>query len=465
MIYKNWTLNTFFLLIISSNILFIACLSDQSNEYANFEKHAIPKTKYTINPHKDTTLFGPQGTRIFIGAETFQIPINTLHKDSIGIVLKEFYRHSDILLANLETASDGEILETAGMLHIKALAGNELLEMKPNKRIVVHFPKKSQKKRTMNLFYADEKTSTDTSVNNWKIDTVNLIKKTLNLSSFGWWYPEYGDSTGYDFKPKNFVDTGYYWNPLNFYVQSYEFSESTKKEIETTLNKNDFPNFDSWNDYGLECQMEISTEGFIKNPQINTNVSKKAKQEILQFLFKLPQLEPGKNKYGEIIERKGLLFIQGGNIIPLYKTNKEYLESFNRKYASFEHVPIQNMDDAEMNFYIFSVNKLGWINCDRFIDSKETIDLIVETPIDPQVKIKMIFNDINGVLKAKVSDNYYRFNNVPKNKGVTLFATKKNTNGQLMVALKKIVISEDPIKDLKFSPITLGELKTKLDEI
>ena len=146
MIYKNWTLKTFFLLIISSNILFIACLSDQSNEYANFEKHAIPKTKYTINPHKDTTLFGPQGTRIFIGAETFQIPINTLHKDSIGIVLKEFYRHSDILLANLETASDGEILETAGMLHIKALAGNELLEMKPNKRIVVHFPKKSQKK-------------------------------------------------------------------------------------------------------------------------------------------------------------------------------------------------------------------------------------------------------------------------------------------------------------------------------
>ena len=317
----------------------------------------------------------------------------------------------------------------------------------------------------MNLFYADEKTSTDTSVNNWKIDTVNLIKKTLNLSSFGWWYPEYGDSTGYDFKPKNFVDTGYYWNPLNFYVQSYEFSESTKKEIETTLNKNDFPNFDSWNDYGLECQMEISTEGFIKNPQINTNVSKKAKQEILQFLFKLPQLEPGKNKYGEIIERKGLLFIQGGNIIPLYKTNKEYLESFNRKYASFEHVPIQNMDDAVMNFYIFSANKLGWINCDRFIDTKETIDLIVETPIDPQVKIKMIFNDINGVLKAKVSDNYYRFNNVPKNKGVTLFATKKNTNGQLMVALKKIVISEDPIKDLKFSPITLGELKTKLDEI
>ena len=34
------------------------------------------------------------------------------------------------------------------------------------------------------------------------------------------------------------------------------------------------------------------------------------------------------------------------------------------------------MDDAELNYYIFSVAKLGWINCDLFFESENNIDFI-----------------------------------------------------------------------------------------
>ncbi|NQY31026.1 MAG: hypothetical protein HRT69_16365 [Flavobacteriaceae bacterium] len=442
--------------------LLVSCQSAPENN--EFEKIDFPTTNFTINPANDTTIFGPQGTRIFISSETFEFSDGTLAKDSIKIHLKEFYTKSDIILAELSTVSNGKMLETRGMIHIDASTNGQKLSIKADKRIVIHFPKKKYDfLKKMNLFYADE-TATDNSALNWKIDTVNLVKRTLKLGSFGWWHPSANDSTSYKFKPKNYVDTTYNWNPIDFYVKAYNFSTETKKDIETTLNKNDYPKFESWNDYGVECEMEISKDGNIKNIKINTNVSKSTKKEIVNFLKGLPELEPGKNKNGEIIKRRGLLFIQGGNIIPLYQTKKEYITSFNSKYSKFENNTIKNVDDAELEYYIFSVANLGWINCDRFIDFDENIDLIAKTTVSSNTKLKMVFNDFDGVLKANITDGKYTFSKVPKGQKVTIIGIQNN-DGKIMVAFKEMNISTNQIDELKFEEITLSELKEKLDKI
>ncbi len=448
-----------------ASFLIVSCgNSQEATEERTVDKIEFPVVNYTINPTSDTTIFGLQGTRIFIGAETFQFADGSPVTDSIKIELKEFYTKSDIVLAELSTTSDNKLLETAGMLHIEASSKGKDLDLKPNKRIVVHLPKERNDYRKMNLFYADETSSTDTTVTNWRVDTVNLVKRTLKLGSFGWWFPEHDDSTSYNFTPKDYVDTGFYWNPLDFYIESYNFTESLKKEIESTLNTNDFPNFTAWNDYGVECEMNITTNGFIRNAKVKTPVSEPTRKELLRFLKDLPQLEPGTNKYGEIIERRGLLFIQGGNVIPLYKTNEAYLKSFNSKYSKYENTPVQNMDDAELNFYVFSVSKLGWINCDRFIDAEETLDVLVQTPVGPKTKLKMVFSDIDGVLKANVIDGTYVFSNVPAGRRVTIIGMK-NENGKLMTAFKEMTITDKPLNELEFSETTLSELREQLENI
>lgn len=447
------------------SILNVSCGSDP-NDSNNViaEKITFPSIEFSISATSDTTLFGAQGTRIFIEKELFQFEDGTPVTDSIKIELKEFYKKSDIILADLSTESDGKMLETGGMLNITATSLGQKIEIKSDKRLVVHFPKKPNTYKSMNLFYP-AKTATDSSVNNWNVDTVNLVKRTLKLGSFGWWYPEGdGDSTGYNFTPKNYVDTGYYWNPIDFYISSYNFSESTKKEVETTMNKNSYPDFDTWNDYGVECEMEISTAGFIKNPKVITNVSKAARQEIIKFLKELPQLEPGKNKYGKIVERRGLLFIQGGNIIPLYKTREEYMKSFSNKYAKYEKSPIKSIDDAELSYYIFSVAKLGWINCDRFLESEQITDFLVKTPIDNDTKIKMVFTDIDGVLQATNTDGKYVFSKVPVGRRVTVFAIR-NSNGKFQTAFQDLTISEKPLETLAFKETTLSELKQQLEKL
>ncbi|WP_367388475.1 hypothetical protein [Lewinella sp. LCG006] len=433
----------------------LSCQPEVPREYLEF-----PIKEYIVDVTSDTTLFGDQGTRIFIGRETFQFQDGKIVTDSIKIELKEFYKKSDIILAELSTESNGIILETGGMLHIRAMANGEELEIRPDKRIVVHFPKEGADYRQMNLFYADE-SSTDTVVNNWNVDTVNLVKRTLKLGSFGWWYPGPDDSTSYSFTPRNYVDTGYYWNPLDFYVCSYDFSEETIKEVETTLNSNTFPDFDSWNDFGVECRMYISREGYIETPIVVTGLSSRAKKEILQFLRDLPQLEPGKDKDGDIIERRGLIFIEGGNIIPLYKTDEEYLKSFDEKYSKYEANPIKSMDDAELNYYIFSVSELGWINCDRFLDFEEKVDLITDFPVSTELQLKLVFSDINGVLKPDIVKGKYVFFGVPKGQNATLIGIKSK-EGRFSMAFHDFEISENPIQELQFSETTLSELRERL---
>ena len=448
--------------IIITLIISVGCKPDPVDN--EFEKIEFQTLDYTINSASDTTIFGAQGTRVFIGAETFEFSDGTLAKDSIKIELKEFYKKSDIVLSSLSTESDGKILETRGMINIQASVNGEKLSIKTDKRIVIHFPKKKYDyNKKMNLFYADE-TATDSSAVNWKIDTVSLVKRTLKLGSFGWWHPSVNDSTGYDFIPKDYIDTTYNWNPLDFYVKAYDFTDNTKKEIETTLNKNDYPDFVSWNDYGVQCEMGISTEGYITNIKIKTNISKSAKQEVIKFLKNLPQLEAGTNKNGEIIERRGLLFIQGGNIVPLYQTKKEYITSFDSKYSKFENKSIKNVDDAELEYYIFSVANLGWINCDIFIESDDNIDLIAKTTVSSNTKLKMVFNEFDGVLNSNIINGNYTFSKVPKGQEVTIIGIQNN-NGKIMVAFKEMKIIDEKIGDLTFKEMTLPDLKDNLDKI
>ncbi len=446
-------------------VIITGCGSDKSAMYQESiaEKINFPTIEFTIDATSDTTLFGEQGTRLFIEKETFQYTDNSPVTDSIKIELKEFYKKSDITLADLSTESNGKLLETGGMLRITATSKGQIVAIKNDKRIVVHFPKPKDGYKKMDLFFAD-KSATDSSAKNWNIDTVNLVKKTLKIGSYAWYDPSSDDSTEYKFIPKNKIDTGYYWNPLDLYLNAYNFSKKTKKEIESNLNKSGYYTLSSWNDYGIECEMDISKEGFVKNPQVNSTVSSATKKEIITFLKNLPQLEPGKNKKGEIIERSGLLFIQGGNIIPLYKSRKEYLKSFDKKYAHFEKRPIKTINDAELEYYIFSVAQLGWINCDRFPESEKTIDFIVQSPVNENTKIKMVFKDLNGVLQSKFIDGQYVFSKVPVGERVTIVAINNDGNA-FKTAFQDLIITEKKLDNLVYKETTLATLKTELEKL
>jgi hypothetical protein len=432
------------LIYLALIIIFISCKTEKSS----LTKISFPPTSFTISASADTTIFGQQGTRLFIEKATFQFANGSLVTDSIKIYLKEFYKKSDIILADISTESNGKPLETNGMLNITATSGGKEVEIKSDKRIVVHFPRLKEKEKQMNLFYAD-KTASDSSVTNWNIDTVSLVKMTLRLSSWGYTWPAYDDSTEFKYVPKSFVDTGYYWNPIDLYINAFNFSKKTIEEVNLRY---------------VNIKFTIDKNGKIRNPFLEDKVSEIAKKEILSFINNLPEFKPGRDKKGNVIEREGTLGISEGQIIPLYKSREEYLSSFDKKYSKFEKQPIKNMNDAELNYYIFSVAKLGWINCDHFLESEKTIDYFVQAPTSNDIKIKMVFKDINGVLIANNNNGKYVFSKVPIGKEVTIVAIK-NKNGNLQTAFQSLIISEKPLENLILKATTLNELKQNLEKL
>jgi hypothetical protein len=440
-------------------LLMSGCGTDKN--VGSSDKIVFPTAKFALDAGADTTIFGAQGTRIFIEKETFQFADGTPVTGPIELSLQEFYDKSDIVLADLSTESDGKLLETGGMLNIAATSEGKEVEIKADKRIVVHFPKtKGFMSEPMDLFYADA-AGTDSTVQNWTVDTTDLVKRTLKIGSWGWWYPEWDDSTIYNFVPKGYESKDYYVNGLDLYLNAYNFSEAAQKEIESNPKPSNY--FEEWN-YGIECEMHISKEGYVKDPKVNSKVSAATRKEVLTFLRNIPQLEPGKNKKGEIIERRGLLLIQGGEIVPLYKTREEYLGSFDQKYAKFEKSPIKNMDDAEMEYYIFSVAKLGWINCDRFWNANDPVDFIVQAPVDKDTKVKLVFKDIAGVLMADIVDGKYVFPKVPRGTEATIMATR-NMDGNFEAAIQKVTISDQPLQKLEFEEMTMAALKQELEKL
>jgi hypothetical protein len=431
--------------------LIASCGGDKTTS-ANSDKITFPTVEFTISATSDTTVFGLQGTRLFIEKGTFQFADGTPVTDTIKIKVKEFYRKSDITLADLSTESEGKLLETGGMLNITATSKGQELEIKGDKRIVIHFPRTQGSFKQMNLFYAD-KAASDSSVTNWNIDTISLLKHTMTISRWGWRCLIPGnDCTPVDSRPKTKIDSNKYFSLLQPYVDRFNFTDKTINEINNSSTRS------------VEFEVDISSTGKIENPLIKTTLSGPTEAEIIKFILSIPELTPSKDRHGNTVKRRGYLSLNNSKKISIYTTNEQYINSFNIKYAKFEKTPINTIDDAELEYYIFSLAKLGWINCDRFLESEKTVDYFVQIPTDKNTKIKMVFKDINGILMATSTDEKFVFSKVPIGSQVTIVAIK-NTNGQFQTAFQEVTISDKPLETLAFKETTLTELKQQLEKL
>ncbi|WP_298893390.1 hypothetical protein [uncultured Psychroserpens sp.] len=105
-----------------------------------------------IDVTNDTIIKCKEGTILKIKKGTFINP-NTqqIVTGKINLNVTEYYKLSDILLANLSTVSNGKQLETGGMLYIEAKQNGTALELKDGTPIEIQFPT-TNKKPEMQLF-------------------------------------------------------------------------------------------------------------------------------------------------------------------------------------------------------------------------------------------------------------------------------------------------------------------------
>lgn len=102
--------------------------------FSALEKKA---TVFSINPHKDTTLHCPEGTKINIPKKAFA-GLNPSKR--VLVKVTEYYSKADFIKANLTTnTTTQEMLESRGMIYIEASQGDKKLALKPETNIGILF--------------------------------------------------------------------------------------------------------------------------------------------------------------------------------------------------------------------------------------------------------------------------------------------------------------------------------------
>lgn len=114
--------------------------------------------------------------------------------------------------------------------------------------------------------------------------------------------------------------------------------------------------------------------------------------------------------------------------------------------------------------YVMSLTKLGWINCDRFYDTKEPVKFLVKADSVDKTVVALIFRDMKSVLPGyRLSNLSTEFSGVPKGANVTVLAYRIDPKTKdAVVGREDLIVGDTSLVQLAMQPMNAGEFKTML---
>jgi len=397
--------------------------------------------KVLINSETDFEITLKEGTKIHIPKNAF-VDEKTGEQifGEVNLDIKEYYKLSNILLANLSTKSDDKLLETGGMLYIEANKNGSKLKLKPNKELNIIF--NNSGKENMQLF---EGQKIEENIN-WKLseqfnsDAIDELTGEIEEAE-----PVAISLTSVPFSIEDM--------PIYSGCEE-EGNECTFEKIRAHISRKF--NTDIIEELNISGRKRIST--IIKFDEkgnvievVTSNLEPILKDEVNRVLMDLPQMIPAK-KSGKAIASQ-LLF-------PIVLSDG--VDELLGVKSQTGTIIMRGKFDSVDNNYRLSSSKLGWINCDRFVNSrKRKIKYKVKIKDADGANVKMIFKSISSVLPSKIINEDYSFGEIPIDEDVILLAIKKKGD-KLFIGKKDVTTKVISELDLKFREVTGAELKTEL---
>jgi hypothetical protein len=395
----------------------------------------VPVQLFTINNHRDTTIVGENGTKLFFPAHCFK-------EQNVSIQLREYTDTKSILSANLSTLSDGRMLETSGMVYVEAY-DNDYNRLELQQPMDITFKNKGTTHNDFKYFKGEYNqdlsmnwTTSGTTKQNYdegylrqfQIDAngyngthlvgslLSSLKKITDDKSFIALanVPCFQDSKVYldidlDGKLRRVV--------TNLKDKSCEceqlFQSKVKQYFDHTyaIQKNVSYNYEDQPhiEFGVR---NVSTDKRAKG-QLEPLAKTTVKFDDFAMVIKGKQLE-------KLAEAK-----QKADSIEYAKQEEEvnsYFEQLGIAQRKLAEQQIKNYK-AFKEIEIATAN-MGWINCDRFLSS---IMIPVSIKTTDEVNFRLVFKKINAILAGSSINNRSDFS-VPANEDVTMIATQTKDN-------------------------------------
>lgn len=394
---------------------------------------------FVIDNRKDTLLFCQEGTAL-------RIPAGSLGSyASVQFMVKEIYKKSDIVLNQLSATSNKALLETGGMLQLNAYVNDEPIDVEPGKPIMVFMTDTSSYMQQMQLFMGKKTTEyLPTSV-------VRFNEKMENTTS-------------------DPVATYINWIPQsNIYFTKQQIMEEVRVL-----------------DLGDEPAKTIETRRGLKAIFRRAPGSQFSKKQLRQML----QDRHGDTYYkikvkgqrrSNIFNNKGLWeYSQIGDSVWMSKAAADkmkwpYRETRQTKVTFGEARVISTNTSIAMgkglqtinNRYGVSIDRLGWINCDRFYNGVgEKTDYVVQLGDSAaNYYTLLVFNNINSVMSGYVSGKTALFPNVPEGMDVTVVSVGINNKGQAVYAMQKATTNKAGLSGIQYQLADAATLPNTLKQL
>ncbi len=468
--------------------LFIGCSTNTKEEETNTQEerknipvnsledvltNLAPITKtFEINPTEESMLTGDKGTAIYIPKNAFQFADGTTPVGKVNIELKECYSLTDMIAENMNTSSGQRILETGGMIYFNATTEGKQLSVKDGKAFVIGFPKDGGTKE-MGLFYdvaindtsstwvPDYKMYEAEALQNNQADTTSSdMVEGANVE-----YPIEMTDDLYDYTLSALLWTSTFWdlmlvgenrNILDFIRDPANVNGEMAREL-----------YDNgWNVY---YEIKIDKNGNMTDFQIDPHPyhlddkpanSEQACKTVLNLLKSAPAFDLSTSKDGIRQDWDYSLGVGGNRAINWDR----FKAKFRGQFSAYKDKAVQQMDSTALDYYMFSATKMGWINCDRFwdIDEEEKIDFFVTTQTPKNIKVQIIFKDINSIMTGTNKEGRIVFNNVPLGRQIKVIGISY-TNGKPTMGVAQTTIDKDGFELTAFNEFSLDDLEKELN--
>ena len=451
-------------------------LYPKTNISVLFDSLRPPTQSFSINGEKDTLIVGLNGTTLTILKNTF-VNRNGHTPRTVTINLVEINSISDIINANLQTTSGNDILQTGGMLFIDAKENNESLEIVNGKSIHVEL-KSRFKAPEMKVFGGNFDS-------NGKMDWIAprnlesyLIPIPLNLLDFS----KGGLECRMTEKQIQLLTDSKFENT---FIATREFEERTRILNLASCGHGDLSQrlidiYTSNTDRPLFVSDSLAVEYLVKNHSTKIDTVKKFAfnevgwttyfyqtfnfftKEHLTKVIDFDKLGISETTTSEDLSSRGHSQSDADKYITFFEQRKQIVKAIETKNQS-----------SRLASYSFSVNNLGWVNVDRFIDNKDvdvstflvqvkssdSLDFISVSLVIPRLNVAVMstHNEGNSYSFTKKDDGYRKLP-VGQDAIIVAFSYKDN---RPYFGRQKIKIPKDGTIDLTLS--VTNELTVKSD--
>ena len=378
---------------------------------------------FTAPAKKISIITAKKGLKVTINPAVLEAEDGTPVYGNIKVRVIEITNNDELFKSNAATVSDGRLLVSGGSYFVEMESDGKKLQIKKGNNLQLEFPK--LKDSEMELFYGNRNVDGDM---NW-----TKANEPLEFNRGAYTYTPFTPPFPDTVASKPYKSKYYLFESLQSKVVYLNTKMTVKEMVDMLQKKGVDKDIDSLT---VDVPFHSAGWGYYIAPA----------------------------KRYRVMPRKEIK-VEQDSFAQISCVRAEQAEA-NRKYAEeWQRASDANLLTGQLQKYYSpaGVTKLGWINCDRFYNSPQNINIECEIPITfekPKIQYFLIYKSFNGLMQGTMKandDSKLLLSGLPLGENVVLVAFTKS-NGELFECKQEFVIQKNKTVQLNFKSISVEEM-------